>query len=308
MSNFQDPGVQAEAAVASAATAEAIQTVVRSKWYRWRKDGTALVRYLLDSEVHTYAFSVAANAILSFIPFIVLLYKISHSLFQSTVMVRVVTQMVQYFLPANQDFVAKSLDGVATQQGVTLISLVMILIACTGIFLPLEVALNQAWGVVKSRNYLLNQCVAFGLAILMVILGMLAILINAGAHEGLALLFFGHVDNFVFKAITWVLLAATTGVASILFFFSIYWLLPNRKVPARHVFKTSIYTGIIWLVSKYIFQLILPHMDLEALYGRFYVSVGLLFWAYISGLILFAGAQFSVARMGQHEGQALLEK
>jgi len=34
-------------------------------------------------------------------------------------------------------------------------------------------------------------------------------------------------------------------------------------------------------------------MDLKALYGPFYVSVGLLFWAYISGLILFAGAQFS---------------
>jgi uncharacterized BrkB/YihY/UPF0761 family membrane protein len=28
------------------------------------------------------------------------------------------------------------------------------------------------------------------------------------------------------------------------------------------------------------------------------VSVSLLFWAYISGLILFAGAQFSVSRMG----------
>jgi len=45
----------------------------RSKWYRWRRDGTSLVNYLLDSEVHTFAFSVAANAILSFIPFIVLL-------------------------------------------------------------------------------------------------------------------------------------------------------------------------------------------------------------------------------------------
>ena len=31
--------------------------------------------------------------------------------------------------------------------------------------------------------------------------------------------------------------------------------------------------------------------------GPFYVSVGLLFWAYISGLILFAGAQYSVARL-----------
>jgi uncharacterized BrkB/YihY/UPF0761 family membrane protein len=43
----------------------------------------------------------------------------------------------------------------------------------------------------------------------------------------------------------------------------------------------------------------LPHLDLKALYGPFFVSVGLLFWAYVSGLILFAGAQFSVARMGE---------
>ena len=55
-------------------------------------------------------------------------------------------------------------------------------------------------------------------------------------------------------------------------------------------------TGIIWLLAKYIFVAVLPHLDLKALYGPFYVSVGLLFWAYISGLILFAGAQFSVTR------------
>ena len=42
----------------------------------------------------------------------------------------------------------------AAGQGVQFFSLLMILIACTGIFLPLEVALNQAWGVTKSRNYL----------------------------------------------------------------------------------------------------------------------------------------------------------
>jgi uncharacterized BrkB/YihY/UPF0761 family membrane protein len=42
---------------------------------------------------------------------------------------------------------------------------------------------------------------------------------------------------------------------------------------------------------------VLPYLDLKALYGPFYVSVGLLFWAYISGLILFAGAQFSVTRL-----------
>jgi uncharacterized BrkB/YihY/UPF0761 family membrane protein len=38
---------------------------------------------------------------------------------------------------------------------------------------------------------------------------------------------------------------------------------------------------------------VLPLMNLKALYGPFYVSVGLLFWAYCSGLILLAGAQMT---------------
>jgi len=271
--------------------------VEESKWYLWRSSGTALIRYLLDSEVHTFAFSVAANAILSFIPFIVLLYRLARSVFHSEAMVKVIGDMVEYFFPSNQSFVAVSLNLVALRGGVPIFSLVMILIACTGIFLPLEVALNQAWGVTKSRNYLHNQAIAFGLALLMVVLGMGSIYINASARNALAVIFFQHIDNFIFKSISFLLLAATTGVASILFFFSIYWLLPNRGVPWRPVFRTAVVTGIIWLASKYVFIAILPHLDLQALYGPFYVSVGLLFWAYTSGLIMFAGAQFSVARL-----------
>ena len=289
---------QGEAAAEGVRAVDVVEPATESKWYRWRKDGTALVRYLLDSEVHTYAFSVAANAILSFIPFIVLLYTLSRSFFHSSMMVSVVSDMVHYFLPSNQEFVAASLAAAAAHQGVQVFSLIMILIACTGIFLPLEVALNQAWGVTKSRNYLANQVVAFGLAILMVALALISILLSAWQRQLLTSLFFHHTDNFLFEGISWMWLAASTGVASILFFFSIYWLLPNRKIPARHVLRTSIFTGIIWLGAKLIFVQVLPLMDLKALYGPFYVSVGLLFWAYISGLILFAGAQFSVARMG----------
>jgi YihY family inner membrane protein len=292
-------------------TAEAAEDVVpatESKWYRWRTDGKALISYLLDSEVHTFAFSVAANAILSFIPFIVLLYTLAKSVFHSQAMVDVVDAMVGYFIPIHtkeSSWFTIALFDIAknsSRHGVQVLSLVMILIACTGIFLPLEVALNQAWGVTKSRNYIMNQIVAFGLAFVMVVLGMSAIVVNAAARMALSVVFFGHTDNFVFNGISFLLLAATTGVASILFFFSIYWLMPNCKVAPRPVLKTAMWTGIIWLVSKFLFELVLPHMDLPALYGPFYVSVSLLFWAYISGLILFAGAQFSVARMGNKKG------
>ena len=41
--------------------------------HRLRRHGWSTLRYLTQTEVHTYAFSVAANAILSFFPFIVLL-------------------------------------------------------------------------------------------------------------------------------------------------------------------------------------------------------------------------------------------
>lgn len=289
-----------EAEIQQAGVVDVQETPASSKWYRWRRDGRALVAYLLDSEVHTFAFSVAANAILSFIPFIVLLYTLARSVFHSTTMVSVINDMVNYFLPttASQDFLTMNLYLAASRHGVEVFSLIMILVACTGIFLPLEVALNQAWGVTKSRNYLFNQAVALGLALLMVVLGMGSIAVNAGARDLLAMAFFHHTDNLVFSGISFVLLAVTTGVASILFFFAIYWLLPNRRVSPRPVMRTAVVTGVVWLGAKYIFTAILPHMDLRGLYGPFYVSVGLLFWAYISGLILFAGAQFSVARLG----------
>ena len=188
---------------ATRVTASAKQEVTQSKWYRLRRDGAALVKYLLDSEVHTYAFSVAANAILSFIPFIVLLYTIALSVFHSVAMGNAVSDMVHYFFPSNQDFIIKNLMIEAPRHGVQAFSLVMILISCTGIFLPLEVALNQAWGVTKSRNYLLNQLVAFGLAILMVVLGLTSVLLSAWQRQLVSFLFFHHTDNFVFEGISY---------------------------------------------------------------------------------------------------------
>ena len=51
----------------------------------------ALGRYMTRTEVHTYAFSVAAQVILSLFPFIVLLLTISRSVFHSTKMVDLVS-------------------------------------------------------------------------------------------------------------------------------------------------------------------------------------------------------------------------
>jgi uncharacterized BrkB/YihY/UPF0761 family membrane protein len=127
----------------------------------------------------------------------------------------------------------------------------------------------------------------------MLALALLSIVLSAGQRQVLAVLFFHHTDNIFFDGISFAWMFLLTGIASILFFFSIYWLLPNRRIPARYVMKTAVITGVIWLAAKYVYMAVLPLMNLKAIYGPFYVSVGLLFWAYVSGLILFAGAQLS---------------
>ena len=202
MADVSESGILSGATLPATGGFDDSQPGRMSKWYRWRKNGAAVLDYLLDAEVHTYAFSVAANAIISFIPFIVLLYTISRAFFHSDAMVEVVGKMVHYFLPSNQDWVAASLEAASARHGVQVFSIVMILISCTGIFLPLEVALNQTYGVIKHRNYLMNQLVAFGLAIIMVVLAMLSIVLSAGERQVLGFIFFHHTDNIVFEAIS----------------------------------------------------------------------------------------------------------
>src|SRR5580698_4124755 len=73
----------------------------------------ALARYMTRTEVHTYAFSVAAQVILSLFPFIVLLLTLCQRVFHSPRMVDVVVQMMSNFLPNNQDFVVRNMKFLA---------------------------------------------------------------------------------------------------------------------------------------------------------------------------------------------------
>src|SRR5438046_9513200 len=57
------------------------------------------VKYLLRTEVHTFAFSVAANAILSLFPFVLFLMTIIRRVFHSTVMYETVLHLLLDFLP-----------------------------------------------------------------------------------------------------------------------------------------------------------------------------------------------------------------
>jgi len=122
------------------------------------------VKYLLRTEVHTFAFSVAANAILSFFPFVLLLMTLIRRVLHSRVMYDVVVQLLRDFLPAGQDFVIRNLNAlVGARNRAQLVSLLILLVTSTGVLMPLEVALNRIWHFPENRSYLGNQLISLGL-------------------------------------------------------------------------------------------------------------------------------------------------
>jgi membrane protein len=245
---------------------------------------------------------VAANAILSFFPAVVLMLTLTRRLFHSATMFDVVLQMLHDYLPSNQPFIIANLTAMASKQKVQIFSLVMLAISSTGIFLPLEVALNRIWGFTKNRSYLMNQLIALALAFGCGTLAMLSIGLTAG-NQRFAARFVGS-QNFVFTGIAYGSMKASAMLASICIFFLIYWMLPNGKVPARSVLPAAMITGVLFEVLKYLYMLALPWLDFKEVYGPFYISITLMFWAFLSGLLLLGGAHLSAVEHARVEDTA----
>jgi membrane protein len=251
------------------------------------------VKYLLRTDVHTFAFSVAANSILSFFPFVVLLMTLIRRVFHSRIMYDVLVELLRDYLPAGQEFVIRNLNAmVNSRHRAQIVSLIILLVTSSGIFMPLEVALNRIWRFPNNRSYFGNQAISLGLAFGCGVLALLSVAMTAGNVGILESLLRGHGTGFV-RLVGFIVMKLFAIAASIAIFFLIYWVLPNGKVPARAVLPTALIMGLLSEALKYGYILALPWLNFAEVYGPFALSVSLMFWAFLSGLLLLAGANLS---------------
>jgi len=250
----------------------------------------------MRTDVHTFAFSVAANAILSFFPFLLLLLTLIRKVIRSQVMYSVVENLLRDYLPTGQEFVIRNLNAlVASHHRAQIFSLVMLLISSTGIFMPLEVALNRVWGFPNNRSYIGNQLIALGLAFACGSLALLSVGLTAGNVAVLKSALHGYGAWYV-RLVGFVTMKVFSIAASIAIFFLIYWLLPNGKVPAKAVLPSAVIMGLLSEALKYAYILALPFLNFGEVYGPFAISVSLMFWAFLSGMLLLTGAHLSAER------------
>jgi membrane protein len=263
----------------------------RTLWARWSPS----LRYLLATEVHVYSFAIAANVLLSFVPFCVLLLvlcKSMHSAAASNAVLRMLEDNLPYFDPQHPDshFITRNVQVLAQSRKSGVISVILLLFTCNGALLPLEVALNRIWRIPANRSWLMNQVVSFGLAFVCGSLAFLSVIIT-GEHLAVVREHLG--TGWFARLVEWVGMKVVALPVTISTFFLLYYVLPNGKVPARPMLRAAVFAGLLTEVVKYIYMWSLPWLDFKAAYGPFSVSVTILFWAFCASMILLMGAHAS---------------
>jgi uncharacterized BrkB/YihY/UPF0761 family membrane protein len=169
----------------------------------------------------------------------------------------------------------------------------LLLFTANGIFEPLEVALNRAWGVAQNRSYVKNQIVSLGLIFLCGGLAMLSMMLTALNSRWITDAVGTHATAAVWVNLLFFKLAALP--VSILTLFLIYWLLPNRKVEPRRIIPVAIIVGLGLEFLKYVNLLVWPFLQrkLDREYSVFQHSVTILLWAFAVAMIVLGGAHWT---------------
>lgn len=282
---------------------------VRAALAELKIDARQIGRYVLSTESHVYAFAIAANVLLSFWPFMLVLIALFRNVMGWPAAVTALYATIQdFFAGATGEFLAYNLETITQwRRKVEWLSMLLLLFTANGIFLPLEVALNRAWGVKENRSLLKNQIVSMALIF---VCGGLALFSAALTGAGVQVweAFFGQTGTSAPLVIKMIAKAASLPV-TILALFLIYVYLPNTQVPRRAILPRVVVVGLALEQLKWVNLAIWPWLfrKFDREFGVFKHSVTILTWSFLAAMVVLAGAEWIAWRTRQKQGEGPVE-
>ena len=256
------------------------------------------LRYWMKTEVHVYAFSISANILLSFFPFLIVMASLCQYVFHWRAGSEAVYFAIGDLFPDQVGaFIGRNLRATVASRGpLQVISILLLLFTANGIFEPMEVALNHIWGCTENRTYVRNQIVSLGLIFACGALAMISTMFTALNNQMLTYAFgtnriiLGYLGHAAFK------IAAVP--ISILALFLIYWILPNCEVHWRQILPAAVGVGVLLELFKYVNLITWPWLreKLGSEYGPFQYSVAMILWGFVAAMLILGGAEWASRR------------
>ncbi|MFZ4794341.1 MAG: YihY/virulence factor BrkB family protein [Blastocatellia bacterium] len=246
---------------------------------------------LTTTETYVNASAIAFNILLSFFSFIVLVGSFLINILHWRGGYETFYLILRSLVPKDSGQIFWSLDRVTQGPGgkATVVSFALLIFSSLGIFQPIEMVLNRAWGFKERsvlRQYLVYVGLTLGCALLMFCL------ISIGSFYNWMLeIFAGSVETraWVFRYIGPVISLPFIFIL----LFGIYYFVPNGKVDGGQLFFTSVAMAILWVIMTFLFRLALPIFGFEESYNRLASLMALGTWILISSFVLILGANLA---------------
>lgn len=250
---------------------------------------------LTSTETYVNASAIAFNVMLSFFSFVVLIGSFLIHIANSQRAYETLFRLMRSLMPKESSVLLTSLDQVTRGPAgkATLFSFGLMIFSASGVFQPLEAALNRAWKF-PERNFI-KQYVVYMLMVLICSVIILCPVALGSVYDFLLVSVFGQspVRDWFFKIAGPIMLLPFLA----LLFFVIYYFVPNGKVKLNQVIFTSVATAVLWLLATFVFWLALPLFDFSGSYNQLSSLMALVTWVFISSFILIMGADLSARQI-----------
>lgn len=266
------------------------------------------VRSMAQNESPTTAAAIAYFALFSIFPLLLLIVAISDRYFNLfDIRSTAITTVLQFF-PGLRGFIQNNIVSANPSPQIIYSSATIFVWTTFWLVGLLEIALNKAWQVTRSRHFVRSRL----LALLMIGVGSIflftsiilttVITIIQQKIDDLRLM-----QSLPGAAVLWrVAFGATAVILTLLAFTFVYKLLPNTPVAWAEALTAGIVASTVWQVASVIFALLVQHLDYAAIYGPVGAVVALLSWVYFSSFILLFGAHLSAQMHRSAPGRGAL--
>ncbi|MBL8188267.1 MAG: YihY/virulence factor BrkB family protein [Acidobacteria bacterium] len=250
---------------------------------------------LTSTETYVNASAIAFNVMLSFFSFVVLMGSFLINIVGSQRAYETLFRLMRSLMPLESGMLLNSLDQVTRGPSgkATLMSFGLLIFSASGVFQPLEAALNRAWKF-KERNFV-KQYLVYMLMVLICSAIILCPVALGSVYDFVLVSIFGEssVREWFFKIAGPVMSLPFL----VLLFFVIYYFIPNGKVKLNQVVFTSVAIAVLWLLATFAFWLLLPVFDFAGSYKQLASLMALVTWVFISSFILIMGADLSARQI-----------
>jgi membrane protein len=252
-----------------------------------------------QAKIGQSAAGMAYYTLFSLFPLLLLLISISSLLLKEPEITKQILRFVERTLPGSQILVIDNIvQVVEARQTIGVIGLVTLFWSASNAFTALGNNIDAAWPGTQRRSFLENRLFAFltiGAMITLLFLYILGILVlHLFAWLQLPLVgHLGQLDNAAWERVSRILSWLLVGGL----LFGIYRWVPNTYVPTPFaIASAAVSTGFLWALNR-VFTLLLAFViqNYELVYGSLSALLALMFYIYLSCVVVWAGAHLSWA-------------